>query len=161
MTDTPLDPVPTPLMTLEDAVTTPEASFAAPPEHVPHEEPVQPLTTEQIVGVVALVSKSGLPPDVGEAYKQDLENNQSLKQILDMVGLADALAEYGIGAAGGRLPPWASLILGVGALGYTIWSTRQKYANSHQGASGGLGGFTDWHADGPGGLDSKKPTAAG
>ncbi len=87
-----------------------------------------PMTPEQIIGVVAEMSAFGLPTGVAEAYKEDYKNNPMIQLGVQMSGLTEALAAYGVTAGGGKLPDWLSVALGVTVLGYGVYTTRNKYA---------------------------------
>ena len=91
-----------------------------------------PLSPEQIIGLVAELSAFGLPASVSTAYKDDFKSNPIVNLGVQASGLADALAAYGISAGGGKLPEWLSVLLGVGVLGYGIFSTRSKYGQPVQ-----------------------------
>lgn len=119
-----------------------------------------PMSPEQIIGLVAELSSLTVPAGVKSAYKTDYANNELVRWGVDASGLAEALAEYGISAGGGKMPPWLSVILGTMALGYGVYATRSKYVitveqaeqfgqteNDHGfGSGGGLGGGVDYQA---------------
>ncbi len=107
---------------LDDAVTTPPLTDANPPA-----PPPPSLTNEQIIGVVAMFSSMGLPPEVSQSYVKDLTDDFTLKMLVEMSGLASGLAEYGIGGGGGVMPPWMKVLLGTAALGFFVWQKRLKY----------------------------------
>jgi hypothetical protein len=113
--------------TLEDAVTTDIPQSEIPQEPPQPEPPAKPMTTTQLLGAVGMFSSFGLPPEVAASYRNDLENDQTLSFLLEMLGLADALAAYGIGAGGGKMPDWLKVILGAGVLGWFLYQKRGKY----------------------------------
>jgi len=87
-----------------------------------------PMTNEQIIGLVAQLSAFGLPPELAAAYAADFTSNPLVQLGVQFAGLADALAEYGLTSGSGKLPAWMSVLLGVGVLGYGVYTTRGKYA---------------------------------
>ena len=113
-----------PDMTLEDTVGAPDAPTSPPAKPVK----VEPMSTQQILGLVALASSFGLPPMDAEEYRADLTGDITILWLLEMTGLSAALAEMGVSADGGKLPPWLSALLGVGVLGYAVYTKRGKYA---------------------------------
>lgn len=101
---------------------------SAPETGAPLDAPdAPPMTAEQIIGLVAELSAVGMPPKVATAYKDDFKANPLVNFGVEASGLADALAEYGLTAGGGKLPAWMSVLLGVSVLGYGVYSTRSKY----------------------------------
>lgn len=120
-----------------------------------------PMSPEQIIGLVAELSSLTVPAGVKSAYKTDYANNELVRWGVDASGLAEALAEYGISAGGGKMPPWLSVILGTMALGYGVYATRSKYVitveeqfgqtekNVTVGSDGGLGGGVDYQTAQP------------
>ncbi|WP_168734696.1 hypothetical protein [Deinococcus sp. KSM4-11] len=135
---------PTPGPTLAGAVVgdVPTKATAAAPE----EPEAPPMTPDQIIGVVAELSAFGLPAGLAEAYKDDFKHNQLVALGVQFSGLADALAAYGVTGAGGKMPEWLSVALGVAVLGYGVYSTRSKYVESlptpaPEAATGAAGGF--------------------
>ncbi len=113
--------------TLSDAVSSGAIPTGESETSPPPEEPAKPMTTAQLVGAVAMFSSFGLPPEIAQSYKLDLEQDVTLNFLLEMLGLADALASYGIGAGGGKMPEWLKLILGTGVLGFFLYQKRVKY----------------------------------
>lgn len=114
-----------PAPTLQDAVL---SGSPTPADDAP-EVDAPPMTPEQIIGLVAEVSAFGLPPKIAEAYKDDYRNNPMVNLGVQMSGLADALAAYGLTSGGGKLPEWLSVALGISVLGYGVFTTRNKYVS--------------------------------
>lgn len=110
--------------TLSDAALSGPAPAAAAEQEVD----APPMSSEQIIGLVAEISAFGLPPAVADAYKEDYKTNPLVHLGVQMSGLADALAAYGLTSGGGKLPEWLSVSIGVAVLGYGVYSTRSKYA---------------------------------
>lgn len=121
-----------------------------------------PMTPDQIIGLVAELSSLTVPGAVKGAYKADYISNELVRWGVDASGLAEALAEYGISAGGGKMPPWLSVILGTMALGYGIYATRSKYVitidteqfeqtenDAGTGVNGGAGGGVDYQTAQP------------
>jgi hypothetical protein len=133
--------------TLDDALTDalPTAGETEPQPQV--EEPAKPMTTAQVLGAVGMFSSFGLPPEVAESYRKDLEGDVTLTFLLEMLGLADALASYGIGAGGGKMPDWLKVVLGTGVLGFFLYQKRMRYGGIASapvvaaGAGGNVTGF--------------------
>ncbi|HEX2864576.1 MAG TPA: hypothetical protein VHN99_08395, partial [Deinococcales bacterium] len=125
LTATP-DPAPqaAPDFTLADTLGEAEQPVAPPAKPVK----VEPMSTQQIMGLVALASSFGLQPADAEAYRRDFAGDVTIAWLLEMTGLASALAEMGVSADGGKLPPWLSALLGVGVLGYAVYTKRGQYA---------------------------------
>jgi hypothetical protein len=115
-----------PIETLEDAVST-DTPEPDPTAQQPQEEAAKPFNTAQLLGAVAMFSSVGLPPEVAESYRKDLETDITLAFLLEMIGLAEGLAAYGIGAAGGKMPDWLKVLLGTGVLGFFLYQKRGKY----------------------------------
>ncbi len=114
------------ILSLDDAI----SNVGPTPETTPPAPPPPAMTNQQILGMVALLSSMGLPPEVAESYKKDLTEDFMLSMFLEMSGLADGLAEYGIGGGGGVMPAWMKVILGTAALGFFVWQKRAKYGSS-------------------------------
>jgi hypothetical protein len=112
--------------TLDDAI----SNVGPTPETMPPAPPPPAMTNQQILGMVALLSSMGLPSEVAESYKKDLTEDFMLSMFLEMSGLAEGLAEYGIGGGGGVMPAWMKVILGTAALGFFVWQKRAKYGSS-------------------------------
>lgn len=120
-----------------------------------------PMSPEQIIGLVAELSSLTVPGAVKSAYKADYTSNELVRWGVDASGLAEALAEYGISAGGGKMPPWLSVILGTMALGYGIYATRSKYVititeqfeqtenDASTGSGGGFSGGVDYQTAQP------------
>lgn len=102
-------------------------SGPAKPTEAEMEPDAPPMTPEQIIGVVAELSAFGLPGGLADAYKDDFKSNPIVQLGVQMSGLTDALAAYGMTAGGGKMPEWLSVALGVAVLGYGIHTTRSKY----------------------------------
>jgi hypothetical protein len=99
----------------------------------PEAAPAEPMSEEQILGLVGFLTSMGLPPAVVGAYQADLANNMLLKMFLPMLDLPGVLAKYGIGSgAGGPMPEWLRGVLGAGLVGYVVFTTRSQYANNPQ-----------------------------
>lgn len=111
--------------TLDDAVDTP----TTPTERPGAEASAGAMTAEQVVGMVALLSSLGLPPERAERYRHELAADGSLVFMLEILEVADALAEYGISNAG-KMPAWLRLVLGAGIVGFTVMAARGKYAKT-------------------------------
>ncbi|MVN89381.1 hypothetical protein GO986_21840 [Deinococcus sp. HMF7620] len=94
---------------------------------VEDEPPAPPMTPAQIIGVVAELSAFGLPAGIADAYKEEYRSNPLVQLGVQMSGLTDALAAYGMTAGGGKMPEWLSVALGVAVLGYGVYTTRSKY----------------------------------
>lgn len=118
-----------------------------------------PMTTEQVVGVLAMLTSFGLPPERAEHYRKELEADGNLAFSLEVIEFADALAEYGIGNAG-KMPAWVRLLLGVGIVGFAVMAARGKYAKNTDDHGGAGGGHTGQRADAEGGLGPAIPNAA-
>ncbi|MCD0174748.1 hypothetical protein IHN32_02110 [Deinococcus sp. 14RED07] len=102
-------------------------SGPAKPTETETEPDAPPMTPEQIIGVVAEFSAFGLPGGLADAYKDDFKSNPIVQLGVQMSGLTNALAAYGMTAGGGKMPEWLSVALGVAVLGYGIQTTRSKY----------------------------------
>lgn len=117
-----------------------------PAEGAPEVPDAPPMTPEQIIGLVAEVSAFGLPQELAQAYKDDFKGNPLVALGVQFSGLADALAAYGLTGAGGKMPEWLSVSLGIAVLGYGVYSTRSKYvpaavpSPAEEGAAGGFAG---------------------
>ncbi|WP_172418079.1 hypothetical protein [Deinococcus indicus] len=112
-----------PVPTLSDVA----LSGPAKPTEAETEPDAPPMTPEQIIGVVAEFSAFGLPGGLADAYKNDFKSNPIVQLGVQMSGLTNALAAYGMTAGGGKMPEWLSVALGVAVLGYGIQTTRSKY----------------------------------
>jgi hypothetical protein len=128
----PNDPAQEPeVQSLSDTITDtpPNAPDAAPEPETP---PQPPISNQQILGMTAMFSSFGLPPEVAESYRKDLTEDFMLQMFLEMSGLASGLAEYGIGGSGGSMPAWMKVVLGTAALGFFVWQKRAKYGSINQ-----------------------------
>lgn len=114
----------TPGPTLAGAVV---GDVASKKDAAPEEPEAPPMTPEQIIGVVAELSAFGLPAGLADAYKDDFKTNPLVALGVQFSGLADALAAYGVTGAGGKMPEWLSVSLGIAVLGYGVYTTRSKY----------------------------------
>lgn len=120
--------------TLEDAVTDTIPLEGETPS-APPAEPAKPMTTAQILGALGMFSSFGLQPEEAASYRADLEGDMTLVFLLEMLGLADALASYGIGSGGGKMPDWLKVALGTGVLGFFLWQKRGKYGTGQPSAA--------------------------
>jgi hypothetical protein len=100
----------------------------------------EPMSNGQLVGLIGFFTSMGLPPEAAAGYIAELESNSMLAMFLPILDLPDALAKYGVGNGSGKMPEWMRLGLGALLIGYTVYTTRGKYAAQGQGGAG-LGGF--------------------
>lgn len=115
-----------------------DAALSSPPATsmgAPEESEAPPMTPEQIIGLVSELSAFGLPAGLAAAYKEDFKSNSLVQLGVQFSGLAEALAAYGMTGAGGKMPEWLSVALGVAVLGYGVYSTRSKYVETLPDAS--------------------------
>jgi hypothetical protein len=119
-----LPPMPGP--TLADAASLGPVS-GGPGPAAPLVEEAEPLTNTQIIGLVSELTAFGLAPELAESYKQEFQSNALVNAGVQLSGLSNALAAYGLTSGSGTLPPWLSMIIGVSALGYGVYSIRSKY----------------------------------
>ena len=140
---------------LDDAAlgATPAVETAPPEGKTP-----APMTTEQVVGVLAMLTSFGLSPERAEHYRRELEADGNLAFSLEVIEFADALAEYGISNAG-KMPAWVRLMLGAGIVGFAVMAARGKYAKNTDDHGAG-GGHAGQRADAEGGLGPAIPNAA-
>lgn len=151
----PTDTAPAAGPSLDDA-----AVGAAPATELPPEKKAAgPMTTEQVVGVLAMLTSFGLPPERAEYYRKELEADSNLAFSLEVIEFADALAEYGISNAG-KMPAWVRLILGAGIVGFAVMAARGKHAKNSDDHGGAGDGHAGQRADAAGGLGPAIPGAA-
>lgn len=110
------------------------AGYAAGPEAPPAgaaEEPIddglRPYSSEELAKLTAGLTTFGLPADRITAYQANVL--ASTRPAFEMLGIGEALAEYGVGHGGGveAMPAWVRLLAGAGVVGFIVVSARAEH----------------------------------
>lgn len=102
----------------------PGGAAAAPP---PPEDRLRPYTAQELAELTAALTTIGIPADKFTAYQRDVL--AATRPGFELLGIGDALAEYGVGHGGGidAIPAWGRLLAGAVVIGYTVVTTRRQY----------------------------------
>jgi len=109
----------------ESSSAPPPPADEAPP---PPESGLTAYTPEELAQLTAAFTAFGIPADNLDAYQREVLART--RPGFDMLGIGDALLEYGIGHGAGveRMPAWARLLAGAAVIGFTVVSTRRQFA---------------------------------
>jgi hypothetical protein len=90
--------------------------------------PTDALTADDIMGIVCAAGSFGLSDEDAKSFEESFMSDRILRTGLRMSQLEKTLAKMGITLGGGELPTWLSVSLGLGVLGYGVYSHRLRFA---------------------------------
>jgi hypothetical protein len=104
---------------------------------VPEVDALRPYTSEELAQLTAGFSAIGLPADRITPYQEKVL--ASTRPAFELLGIGEALAEYGVGHGGGidAMPAWVRLLAGAGVIGFIVVTTRAEFRAEPKAAAEG------------------------
>lgn len=113
------------------------ADTQAAPEDASAPEPdMRPYSADELAQLTAAFTAFGIPAENLDPYQREVLART--RPGFEMLGIGDALLEYGIGhgAGVGTMPAWARLLAGAAVVGFTVIGTRRQFASPPESDAG-------------------------